>query len=440
MRRGAWRRRARYGCLVVAVLLLAGAFPAWIPAASGARLVVETSPFVAIGAALARHTIGIGTVLGLLFTVPVLVRKRWYCHYVCPTGLLLDLAGRGRRPNAPRLWARWPVLGRPVALVTLAGALAGYPLLLWLDPLALFASPFAIPGDIAFASAAWVAISFGVIALACLLLGNLWCARLCPLGGLQDLLLSLRLLLWRMLCRGARASHDPLPAIAPRRALLIGGIGVALALLARRVGKNRSGTAPLRPPGAVAEDEFTGACVRCGNCASVCPTRIIEPDLGGAGIAGLLAPMLRFDELRYCREDCHACTVACPSGALTRLALPDKRRYVIGEALVDAERCLLILGRKECDACAQACPYRAIEMAWDETQYLAFPQIDYRRCNGCGACQVVCPTEEIKAIAVWPLLDEDRAGAAPRYLAPRDQEQVAGIPSGCLGGTVEHKA
>jgi ferredoxin-type protein NapF len=402
------RRLVRIGCLLMAAALLLGLLPQLVSRVDGARIVVETSPFVALGGVLARTTAGLGALLGLLFALPALLRRRWYCHYVCPSGLALDtVAGVSQRRNIP--WARWPVLGRHAALLTLAGALLGYPVLLWLDPIALFAAPFTLAGSNEIESDTLAASVAAFIVVVCVVAGNVWCARLCPLGGFQDLLLAGRIALWRRLRSSRpRAPDTALPSIPARRALLTALLGGALASLGRRAGAARVDSAPLRPPGAIAEDAFTGLCVRCGNCASVCPTRIIHPDAGAAGLAGLLAPVLRFAPERYCLEGCKACTQACPSGALSALDLAAKRRYVIGEALVDTDLCLLILGRRECDVCARACPYDAIEIIWDEAQYVAYPQVDYQRCNGCGACQIACPTEEVKAIAVWPLLDGQR--------------------------------
>jgi len=83
------------------------------------------------------------------------------------------------------------------------------------------------------------------------------------------------------------------------------------------------------------------------------------------------------------------------------LDLPEKNKYIIGEALVDNTICLVPLGKKECDACERSCPYHAIRIVWDEEQYCAYPVIDPKKCNGCGACEVVCPTDPIKAIRVW---------------------------------------
>jgi ferredoxin len=116
----------------------------------------------------------------------------------------------------------------------------------------------------------------------------------------------------------------------------------------------------------------------------------------------LLAPIIRFEK-KYCLEDCNACTQVCPSGALQSLDLKLKQKYIIGEALVDASICLLALGVKDCDACVRSCPFDAVRIHWDEDQYVAYPVVDSRKCNGCGACVVVCPTESIKAIRIWKL-------------------------------------
>jgi ferredoxin-type protein NapF len=162
----------------------------------------------------------------------------------------------------------------------------------------------------------------------------------------------------------------------------------------------RRENAPLRPPGAIKEELFAGVCIRCGNCVRSCPSKILHPDTGEAGMAGFMAPIVRF-EGNYCLEDCFSCTQSCPSGALQQLDLKNKRRYVIGEALVDGSICLLALGKKDCDVCMRSCPFKAIRIHWDEEQYIAYPVVDPAKCNGCGACEFACPTPDIKAIQVW---------------------------------------
>lgn len=86
-----------------------------------------------------------------------------------------------------------------------------------------------------------------------------------------------------------------------RRAVLgvaIGGVRAVLVRAARAAAPR-----PLRPPGARPDTKFTGLCIRCGNCIRACPTAILAPDPRTHGLAGLLAPVLRF-ESDYCREDC----------------------------------------------------------------------------------------------------------------------------------------
>jgi formate hydrogenlyase subunit 6/NADH:ubiquinone oxidoreductase subunit I len=119
------------------------------------------------------------------------------------------------------------------------------------------------------------------------------------------------------------------------------------------------------------------------------------------GAAGLLAPVVGFQE-DYCREDCARCTEVCPSGALSRLSLAEKRQTRIGLPKVDMDVCLLGDDR-ECSICRNACPYEAITMVFSESDYTLTPVIDPQKCPGCGACQSACPTKPVKAIQVFSI-------------------------------------
>jgi formate hydrogenlyase subunit 6/NADH:ubiquinone oxidoreductase subunit I len=120
-------------------------------------------------------------------------------------------------------------------------------------------------------------------------------------------------------------------------------------------------------------------------------------------LAGILAPVIHFAS-DYCREDCVACTEVCPSGAIKRLAVEDKLQARIGFPQVDMSICLLGDDR-ECAACFSHCPYEAVRRVWSEEEYTLTPQVDPNRCNGCGACQVACPTSPVKAIVIVPVVE-----------------------------------
>jgi ferredoxin-type protein NapF len=379
----------RLACLATAMALLV---PNW-PQDWTALAVPALSPYTAIVSSVATRSLAIATIVAAPLLLVVLFRRRWLCHYVCPTGLLAELAGRCRGRGAVRA-TRLPPLGQWLAVLTLGGAVLGYPLFLWLDPLAIFT---------AFRNAWGRELGYGVslgalllplVLLISLIRPGLWCARLCPLGGTQELLAWP----WRW-CRsgvaGAPAAQRGWPLA--RRVVLGAGLGaLGGAVILRWVSGPRA--KPLRPPGAGDEKRFTGLCQRCGNCARVCPSRIIHPDVGEHGADSFLTPLVRFDK-QYCLETCQRCTHVCPSGALRRLTAEQKPRAVIGRPKVDMAICLLGDDR-ECSICRRACPYDAIKIVFSEEDYLSTPTVDPQRCNGCGACQVMCPTEPRKAIVV----------------------------------------
>ncbi len=345
--------------------------------------------------------------IGLGFALLALWKRRLFCRYVCPVGLLVEgSTNAGLRKSA--WWRRCPPLGQYAALITIIGAVVGYPILAWTDPLAIFCSAFSIRTAEGVAEGILAGLLLGLLILLSWTSGSIWCARLCPLGGIQDLLASMKS--WRKPGKTAadaglvQDSGRSSPWLFARRTLLLGAAGIAVGVWIRRIGAARGENAPLRPTGASPEDQFTGLCIRCGNCARVCPAKIIHPDTDEAGIAGFLAPKIRYEK-DYCLEDCTACNQVCPSGALLPLDLKLKHRYVIGEALVDGSLCVLALGERDCDACERSCSFDAVRIHWDEERYMAYPLVDPNKCNGCGACEIACPTDPIKAIRVWRRTD-----------------------------------
>ena len=391
--RNHFRLLVRLVCLIGAVLCLLpirdkDALLAIVPA---------LSPFVAVTSILATKTIQPIFGLGLITGLVALFRHRWFCRWACPMGLCLDGAScLGRRLK--RKPFQTMSIGRWLLALTLGGAILGYPLFLWSDPLALFGGLFLLTEQHQLLAGVVSFLLVALLLIFSLLWPHVWCRGLCPLGAFQDLLSTMSRSV-RSILRPATdlpGRDHPRHPVA-RRTILGLLVGAASASILRITGREPS--QPLRPPGAVDELIFKGLCSRCGNCIRSCPHNIIRRDMGQHGLAGILTPVLTFDK-DYCREDCIRCTRVCPSGAIVGVNLDNKPDIQIGMAQVDMNLCLLGEDH-ECSACMRWCPYNAIRYVFSEAEYMLVPVIDAEKCNGCGACEAACPTSPRKAIRVF---------------------------------------
>lgn len=391
-----------------AVFLAAAVLALQIPPWRSAGLVFASlSPLLSLLGALAARAATPRILLGLPVLFLAFFRSRWFCRYLCPVGFATEAIGRLNKPGRGR-FAKWPHLGRWLFAFLLGGAAAGYPWFIWLDPLAIstgFFSAWRVP-------LAWSTLSlaagFPAVLLISWIAPQAWCHRICPLGALQDFLTWARRKL--SFKRAAPASGAADPAYS-RRAFLGIAAGGAMALALRR---SQPGTAqPIRPPGARPEDEFTGLCARCGACIRACPYHILRPDFGEAGLGGLFAPVIDYAQA-HCFEYCNECSKVCPTGAIARLALDAKRVRAIGLAAVDRGQCIAWRDGEYCMVCHEFCPYLAIELT--DHNGVNCPVVAADACRGCGACQVNCPAQPIKAIVVH--------GTPPRPLRP--VEETAG--------------
>ena len=151
---------------------------------------------------------------------------------------------------------------------------------------------------------------------------------------------------------------------------------------------------PLRPPGALAEDEFTATCIRCLRCVDACPNQALTP-VPRAHVSGTAGTPTMYPRKAACmlcaREDGDflKCTEACPSGAL-QLVKKDldeiHDKVAIGVAELDLELCYSY-NNWSCGACYRACPLAGEAMTigmWER------PVVHPEACVGCGCCERSC--------------------------------------------------
>ncbi|MCP4571397.1 MAG: ferredoxin-type protein NapG [bacterium] len=169
----------------------------------------------------------------------------------------------------------------------------------------------------------------------------------------------------------------------------------------------------LRPPGALAEPDFLGKCIRCGLCVGACPYDTLSLAVPGAA-APVGTPSMTPREIPcYLCQDI-PCAVECPTGALDLSALTkddgtglDVNRTRIGLAVVDRENCIAFWGLR-CDACYRTCPLidKAITIEHSRNERtgrhaMLAPRVHAEHCTGCGLCERACVVEKA-AIFVLP--------------------------------------
>ena len=187
----------------------------------------------------------------------------------------------------------------------------------------------------------------------------------------------------------------------------------------------------LRPPGALSEDDFLAACIKCGQCVQVCPVEAIKLGDGEEGY-GLGVPYIDA-RAQACDFSCDAtqCILACPTGALSH-DIAKKEEVSIGFArLARPGNCLAMKGlgfkgqvqgpdfegllRYEeidrwtpipvadhpydldlCDLCVRECPIEgaiSLQPMSNDPNETRFMPVVHEACVGCGTCEMMCPAE-----------------------------------------------
>ena len=179
-------------------------------------------------------------------------------------------------------------------------------------------------------------------------------------------------------------------------------IGLLLGSYNKQVEANP--VAAIRPPGAIDEEDFLGACVRCGLCVRDCPYDTLRLATFGEPLAtGTPYFVARDIPCEMCEDI--PCTAACPTDALSK-DLTDIREADMGVAVVTGtDTCFSITGIGHCQACYLACPIKndaiTMEMKQEDGRIYFVPTVHREHCTGCGKCEKDCILPEA-AIKVLP--------------------------------------
>ena len=192
----------------------------------------------------------------------------------------------------------------------------------------------------------------------------------------------------------------------------VGALGAAVwATLLRQ--QSKASPFALRPPGALAEEQFLSACVKCGQCVVDCPYDTLKlATLDDDVPIGTPYFEPRTTPCYLCPDI--PCAKACPTGALDG-TLQDIAASRMGLAvLIDQENCLSYRGLR-CEICHRECPLidRAITLQHrprgTSKHGMLLPTVHSDQCTGCGICERACPLP-VAAIKVLP---HELAQAAP---------------------------
>jgi ferredoxin len=141
----------------------------------------------------------------------------------------------------------------------------------------------------------------------------------------------------------------------------------------------------------------------------VCLRSALYPDLSLGGVMGIFMPVI-IPRLGYCEYNCTLCGQVCPTGAIPRLSPEEKRKAVIGNAVIDRNLCLPFAKKLNCLVCEEHCPIPDKAIRFESVADIDYqgkkislkrPYVIEELCNGCGICENKCPLEGRSAIEIY---------------------------------------
>jgi MauM/NapG family ferredoxin protein len=181
----------------------------------------------------------------------------------------------------------------------------------------------------------------------------------------------------------------------PSRRKALGGIaaGLAGAFLLRMDAFKSKYPYLIRPPGGE-QNDFLSKCIRCGQCIKICPNNALHLVTTEGGIESLFTPVL-IPRTGNCDWECNSCGQICPTQAIPKLSLEEKRQQQMGTAVLNFDTCI------RCLICVGECPVKgALIQGTVEGLKGKYPIVDATKCIGCGVCEFVCPIKGEAAIRV----------------------------------------
>ncbi|HEY6951284.1 MAG TPA: 4Fe-4S binding protein, partial [Bacteroidota bacterium] len=174
------------------------------------------------------------------------------------------------------------------------------------------------------------------------------CLDACPSGGLQ------------FVPSFGRKKSTTVDVDGRRRSFLLGSSlmfigGSAASDTAKVVKPQHASTIPgkkiheVTPPGSSSLRHFAETCTACHVCISSCPPQVLQPALFEYGFGGVLQPRMDFS-VSYCNFECTRCTEVCPSGALKRLTVDEKKLSQAGTVVFVKQNCVVYTENTDCGA------------------------------------------------------------------------------------------